>query len=90
MQNEIAPTTTPAPAAPVLTIDTNRLRDVWLPALREEQASVEYMDKECLKARGKPRFLPLHMARMAITITRDKTVEEIVSRGGLLLIGGAQ
>lgn len=89
MQSDTAPTT-PAPAAPVLTIDTLRLRDLWLPALRQEQASVEYMDKACLRAIGKPRIWPMHAARMAITRERDETVQHILHRGGLLLIGGAQ
>ena len=88
MQSDTSPTT-PAPAAPVLTIHTRRLSDLWLPALQEEQAAVEYMERSSALAVGKPRYKPLLTALMAVTRVRDETVEHIRHRGGLLLIGGA-
>ena len=82
---ESAPDTTD----PSLTINTRRLADLFLPAYREEQAALDYMNKACYQSYGKPRFKPLHIARMALQFRLEKTVRTITERGGLLLIGGA-
>ncbi len=77
------PTTLP------LTIDTARLKDLWLPEYRNEADSLEYMNRACLRAVGKKNFNALNTARCALAINLSETCAEIRDRGGLLLIGGA-
>jgi hypothetical protein len=72
-----------------LTIDTNHLRDIWLPVWREHLASLNYMDKASLRAFGKTTYKPLHTARMAVKFQMDELSLVIRDNGGLLLIGGA-
>lgn len=71
------------------TIEKSSLNELWLPCEKKERESLEYMEKACQKAYGKPRFQPLHEARMAVLFRWDETIESIRKRGGLLLIVGA-
>lgn len=80
---------TPATADRPLTIDTNGLRDLWLPSWREHTASLEHMDKLCKKAIFMKTFEPLHTARMAVKFQMNDMAVAIRDCGGLLLIGGA-
>lgn len=72
-----------------LTINTKNLGDVWLTSEKRERESLEYMERVCLKAYGRPRYEPMHEARMAVLFRWEDTCRIIRDRGGLLLIGGA-
>ena len=89
MQTTPQPAQASAEAGPTLTTDTNRLRDLWLPRLRDLQLSLVHMDKACEKAFGKKTYKPLHTARMSVWFEVNNKVAAITIRGGLLLIGGA-
>ena len=82
---ETATTTAERP----LTIDTNYLRDLWLPSWRAHTASLKHMDRLCKNALYKKTFDPLHTARMAVKFQMNDMAEAIRDCGGLLLIGGA-
>jgi len=79
---------TAAPAA-VLTIDAKELRSLWIPCEREESDALEYMEAACKKALGKPRYAPMHKARMAVFFQWRNTVDFIHRQGGLLHVGCA-
>lgn len=74
-------------AVPVLTIDSRDLGGMWLPAETRESASLSYMEKLSRAAVGKPRYEPLHQARMAIYFQWRETVNFIHRQGGLLHVG---
>ncbi len=83
MQSETAPTTTPAPAAPVLTIDTLQ----WeLQELREVRAAIDWAEKATDHAgRDLGHILT---AGVVLRQGEERLVKNIKVQGGLLLIGG--
>lgn len=88
---ETAPTNTaqPAPSATPLTIDTQRLRDLWLPVEKEEREAVDYMNKLCRDKYADKNLRHLNRACCEMVAVHRATVRAITERGGLLLIGGA-
>lgn len=82
-----------------LTINTGRLADIFLPDARAGLAAIETMDRECMKALRKAKnsekpadmrhYDHLNEARCALWTQTANTIDVIVNRGGLLLIGGA-
>lgn len=88
---ETAHTNTPKPAdsARPLTIDTNLLGDLWLPAERKEREAADYLEKLAVKLAGKKNNEHLWLAWSLTKKEHHRTVREITERGGLLLIGGA-
>lgn len=83
---ETAATTADRP----LTIDTNRLGDLWLPEYRTYLASVKYMEAVCKRSAGKKTSMSAIVARNAVCDELLSIVMNIKQRGGLLLIGGAK
>lgn len=78
-------------ASVVLTIDKNRLRDLWLVCVQEAGDTAEYMDRLCTRAyatKKKTGFKQLSSAYAAMQGQWFSDVEAIRQRGGLLLIGG--
>jgi hypothetical protein len=72
-----------------LTIDTNRLRDLWLPAENRERQAGEYLEKLCLANKSAKQRALLCTAIACLSLEYVKTIKNITERGGLLLIGGA-
>ena len=72
-----------------LTIDTEHLRDVWLPAEKKEYDTATTLWNLGLgKVTDVVREALIHGHCLA-QYELKRTVDEIVKRGGLLLIGGA-
>lgn len=80
----------PADSARPLTIDTNSLRDLWLPCEQQEREALAYMQNLCMKSVGKKNFAHLNLASTTLKFEYRKTVHQITKLGGLLLIGGAK
>lgn len=72
----------------VLTIDKNSLRDLWLPAVKAEAESIDFMWREVTYAGGLDRSIHLVRAWDALCSVHRDTVRVVQGRGGLLLIGG--
>lgn len=78
-------------ASVVLTIDKNRLRDLWLPSISKDGDALEYMYGICVEAAAgseRTSFEHLNRAYCALMRRWDAGVETVRERGGLLLIGG--
>lgn len=89
----------------MLTIETGRLADLWLPTERSEREAVAIMHELCAKScnavgnakrasarrqRAEAKFNAYIAASCALDREWEGTVREITARGGLLLIGGAR
>ena len=72
-----------------LTIDTNRLRDLWLPAENRERQTIEYLEGLYRRKENAKKVELLSTAIVFVTLDHRKTITSITERGGLLLIGGA-
>lgn len=84
-----AATQTAADTAPVLTIETKKLGELFLPLFRGVERSLYYMDEACLNAFRHPDYEHLNIARHCVSTRVEELAEIITRRGGLLLIGGA-
>lgn len=76
-------------ASVVLTIDTGRLREIWLPAVKADAATVDFLWAEvgaCCGDLG--RSAHLIRAWDAMRQVYRESVQIVRDRGGLLLIGG--
>jgi hypothetical protein len=69
-----------------LTINTNNLSELFIPAFRSEQESVVHMDKLCSRAyrNNSKHYDSLNVARTYVFIQLCETVETVRRRGGLL------
>jgi len=77
---------TPAP----LTVDTECLSDLFLPAFHEDAAAVAEMTRLVRRAKvGSTMFRARVRALVHTESALEHTVEMIRKRGGLLLLGGA-
>ena len=71
------------------TIDTENLRNIWLPAFFAEQATALELNRltnAACKA-GRKNWPLLSRAETYVRIELNKTVGKIVSLGGLLFLG---
>lgn len=92
-----ATTQPPADIWPVLSIDKQSLRDLFLPELALVVQSRDYLDKaarlafkQCKSADHRtPEYDALNTARCLVLRRIEELVDTINYRGGLLLIGGA-
>lgn len=76
---------------PVLTIDTGRLREIWLPAVKADAATVDFLWGEVKSAHLElGRSTHLIRAWDAMRQVYRESVEIVRDRGGLLLIGGGE
>jgi hypothetical protein len=72
-----------------LTIDKHKLRELWLPAARNEAESVDFMWGMVRAGGNSEQAIHLIRAWSALeTVYRD-TVRTVRGLGGLLLIGGS-
>lgn len=85
-----------ADTAPVLTIDTKDLRDLFLPSLKRHHISKAYLEDECVKLGRQCNFdmeAPAYGAVLTASCCVGNRLSQLVDiihrRGGLLLIGGA-
>lgn len=73
-----------------LTINQERLGDLFLPAIKDDFQALDWLGKAMRRAKGveSPQFQALNWARVALGSAHEKRVGIVRERGGLLLIGG--
>ena len=73
-----------------LTIDTHRLRNVWLPSYAKSVTAARHLDKldTAARRRRSPSQPALWHAYWVVSRDVERLVDKILTRGGLLLIGG--
>ncbi|HYP84392.1 hypothetical protein [Variovorax sp.] len=90
--------TLPLPGVVLNTVDTGRLGDLFIPAFHLETAAVDELERAYKRAYGvwadggdgpaaarrRARFDALNRAHTVVAAERDRTVQVIRDRGGLL------